>query len=230
MDDRRFDDLARGLGRLPTRRGVLRLVAAALLGPGIGGQQRHAAARTCRFVGEPCGQGTEEGCCAGAACNEDQVGGGICSCPQNLTNCHGLCVDINTNPLACGANCVVCPDDTDCCNGICCEAGQRCCAGVCTDLTSDNNNCGGCTQVCPVGLTCCDSRCRILETNQHCGFCHNVCGVRRTCLDRQCVCQRGYTDCGDGVCRNLKIDRNNCGRCGRRCAPGRRCRNGRCKK
>lgn len=227
MDGRRFDELARGIWRTASRRDGLR-IAAALLGWKLAGRS-DASARTCRLVGESCGKDAKSRCCRGAVCNEGQVGGGLCSCPQNLTNCRGFCVDIRDNRLACGADCVVCPDDTDCCEGICCKDGQRCCGGACTDLSSDSLNCGGCTQECPAGLSCCDSRCRAFTDDpRHCGACRNRCGERQTCANGQCACRRGYTDCGDGVCRNLKTDPQNCGACGRVCVNG-ACRSGRCR-
>jgi hypothetical protein len=145
VDDRRFDELVRSFVRRKTRRSMLQLLAAAL-GVGFGMQRHPTIARSCHFVGESCSQDAKNRCCTGAICNEDQPGGGICSCPQTLTNCRGFCVDVRTNPLACGPLCQVCPDDTDCCNGVCCPAGQRCCGGTCIDLTADNDNCGGCTQ------------------------------------------------------------------------------------
>jgi hypothetical protein len=230
MDGQKFDDVARLIGTATSRRAVMRTFAAIAIGVGFGARRGKASARTCRLVGEACGENADARCCTGAVCNEDQPGGGFCSCPQNLTNCRGFCVNVNTDPAACGANCEVCPDDTDCCNGTCCPAGQRCCGGVCKDLTSDHKNCGGCTQACPADLICCGSRCRLLGTDQHCGACGFACGKRRTCVEQRCDCRRGYTDCGDGHCRNLKNDPQNCGRCGRECESGRRCRNGRCRK
>lgn len=230
MDDRQFDELARRTARLTTRRGTFQVLAAAF-GIGLGMRGRPAAALTCHLVGEPCSGDAKSRCCAGAVCNEDQPGGGICSCPQPLTNCRGFCVDVQTNPAACGPNCQVCPDDTDCCNGVCCPAGQRCCGGTCVDLTADHNNCGGCTQQCPADLTCCDSRCRVISGDpRHCGACGHVCEANQECANSQCVCKVGYTDCGDGVCRNLKRDRKNCGRCGHACGAKEFCKNGRCRR
>jgi hypothetical protein len=47
-------------------------------------------------------------------------------------------------------------------------------------------------------------------------------GVARTCLT-------GSTDCGDGICRDLKTDDANCGTCGNACTgPGRTCAAGAC--
>ncbi len=228
MDARRFDDVARLFGVTSTRRTAFRLAAATLFGIHHGASEHLAEARRCRLIGEPCGNKAKQRCCAGASCNKGAVGGGICTCAPNLTNCRGFCVDIASNPNACGANCDVCPDDTDCCNGSCCKAGQRCCGGTCTDLTSDNLNCGGCTQQCPENLTCCASRCRILNTDAHCGACGFACDARRTCVEGRCDCRPGYRDCGDGVCRNLKTDRQNCGMCGRACGGSQTCRGGRC--
>ena len=234
MDGSRFDALARWVGRLTTRRGALRHLSGAIVSLALGSRPglTEARKRNCRLVGEPCGKGAGKPgrCCAGAVCNEDQVGGGTCVCPQNLQECYGLCVDSASNPLACGIDCVVCADDTDCCNGICCKAGGRCCGGSCTDLTADNGNCGGCGQECPKGLTCCDSRCRLFDDDpRHCGGCNRRCGANQVCVNGRCVCRKGYGDCGDGVCRFLENDPRNCGACGRDCGPRRRCVRGRCK-
>jgi hypothetical protein len=47
-------------------------------------------------------------------------------------------------------------------------------------------------------------------------------GVAKTCL-------AGSTDCGDGICRDLKSDDANCGTCANACAgPGRTCSAGAC--
>lgn len=234
MDGSRFDALARQIGRLATRRGAVRWLSATVVALGLRPlpEQAEGRKRDCRLVGEACGTGAGKPgrCCHGAVCNEDQIGGGICSCPHNLQECSGLCVDIASNPLACGIDCVVCAADTDCCNGICCKAGGRCCGGSCTDLSADNGNCGGCGQECPAGLTCCDSRCRAFDDDpRHCGACNTRCPDRRICSNGQCVCQPGYRDCGDGICRNLKTDPLHCGVCGRVCGPNQVCRGGRCR-
>jgi hypothetical protein len=219
VEDRRFDELARSVGVSRTRRGVLRAAFGAMLGGGLATIVNQVTARKrCRLVGQHCGKGKKGHCCAGATCHKGEVGGNICSCPQNLTNCRGHCVDSNSNPNACGAECAICPDDTDCCNGVCCKEGQRCCGGACTDLTADNANCGGCTQECPENLTCCDSRCRTFtEDPRHCGTCGHQCNAAQICANGQCICPQGLRDCGDGFCRDLETDLQNCGTCERAC-------------
>jgi hypothetical protein len=186
-----------------------------------------ASARACRLIGERCGKQRGH-CCGDASCRKGRSGGGVCVCPQSRTNCGGFCVDITSNPNACGATCAQCPPETDCCNGVCCPEGQRCCGGICTDLTADNNNCGGCTQQCPAGLTCCDSRCRLIDSDiRHCGKCYHVCGRNQQCSNGQCVCAPG-SDCGDGICRDLQSDPLNCGVCRRQCGHGETCTRGEC--
>jgi hypothetical protein len=230
MDERRFDAVARSIGTAATRRGALRAVAGMLIGAATGFSGRLARARTCRLVGEPCGKGKQSHCCAGAVCHEGEVGGNICSCPQNLTNCHGHCVDITSNPLACGAECVACPDETDCCNGACCKEGQRCCDGKCTDVRSDHDHCGECGTKCDANFTCCNGQCvNLLSADENCGGCGKSCGPQFACKGGQCVCRHpGEVDC-HGVCVNLGKDVKNCGACGHACGIHTVCRAGRCR-
>jgi hypothetical protein len=239
MDDRRFDNVARLVGSSATRRSAARLIASILFGAGHGLEANHALARKCRLVGQPCGKSKSGGkgkrkkrntrCCAGATCNDGEVGGNVCTCLPNLANCHGHCVDINSDPNGCGQNCAVCPEETDCCNGVCCKEGQRCCGGECRDLTSDNANCGGCTQECPADLTCCDSRCRVITDDpRHCGACGHQCGARQICIFGLCVCEQNLRDC-DGTCRDLEIDAQNCGACGHACGLHQQCQGGQCR-
>lgn len=128
MDASRFDDLTRTIGEVTTRRGALRFLSGAALGLGMGAQGPFASARACSLVGERCGK-RKGRCCGDASCRKGRSGVGVCVCPQNRTNCGGYCVDIRSNPNACGVTCAQCPPETDCCNGVCCPEGQRCCGG-----------------------------------------------------------------------------------------------------
>jgi hypothetical protein len=79
MHDRRFDDLTRALAGGASRRGLLRGVAAGLLGTALVRVDRAAAA--CKRVGKPC---SGDNCCAGAVCDD-----GVCRCEAGLTTCNG---------------------------------------------------------------------------------------------------------------------------------------------
>lgn len=54
----------------------------------------------------------------------------------------------------------------------------------------------------------------------HCGGCANACKGGESCVDGKCalVCAGGTTACG-AACRDLLIDPNNCGACGKICPP-----------
>ena len=106
----------------------------------------------------------------------------------------------------------------------------------CLDCTNDpNGGCacehltGPCTDSEQAGAPC-------LEAGGACqsGSCVHApkpdgtpCGEAQVCAGGVC-CPSGQSSCG-GACKNLKTDRRNCGRCGKRCKPGQRCRGGRCR-
>jgi len=86
------------------------------------------------------------------------------------------------------------------------------CNGACANLNTDHDNCGACGKVCPA-------------------YAH----ADPVCSGGQCVftCSAGRGDCNyqkasDGCETCLRNDNNNCGRCGRRCAPGTSCFSGSC--
>jgi hypothetical protein len=222
MDGRRFDDLARGVGRVMDRRGVLRSAAAGLAAA-LGVGRSPAGAGGCVRVGGRCGRGDR--CCGEARCDRRTD---RCECAPGATVCKGRCAFLGSDPANCGACGAACPEETDCCGGSCCPARQRCCGGVCTDLGADRDNCGGCTQ-CPEGMACCGSRCRVLASDaRHCGRCGNACRPGQTCADGQCRCAPPNVMCNDGVCHDLRSDPRNCGGCGQACAANQVCRDGQC--
>jgi hypothetical protein len=132
MDGSRFDELARALGRLRSRRGALgaslgAVAAGLLLGAG-------RADAGCRRVSARC-QGANE-CCDGARCRRRR-----CRCRPALTTCaDGRCHDLTSDPAHCGAcdvacdperqcvvnDCIPCPGDVPACNHVCCDAGGAC--------------------------------------------------------------------------------------------------------
>jgi hypothetical protein len=80
----------------------------------------------------------------------------------------------------------------------CCQDSRRCCDK--TDVCCGGDNPSAC---CPQGRTCCAS------------------ASAGCCLSDETCCP------GLG-CRNLSVDETSCGECGKPCASGETCRNGRC--
>jgi hypothetical protein len=113
VDDRRFDDLVRRVGRATSRRQLLKGLAggaAAAFGLVRGrdvaraqcpaGQIRVAGGRcVCRATGRPPGP----------------VG---CPCSNGLTKCGTACVDLTTDPANCGDCGVVCSGATPVCDPV----------------------------------------------------------------------------------------------------------------
>jgi hypothetical protein len=149
--------------------------------------------------------------------------GDVCT-SQGLTNCGGVCVDVQVEPRNCGACGVTCAVDENCSGGACVQPaaaaapaavscgtqGQTECGGVCIDLLSDVANCGGCGAACAVGETCSGGACAAV-----------VAAAQTTCEGQ------GLTDCGGG-CVALQTDAVNCGICGNVCPAGATCVGGSC--
>lgn len=166
MDDSRFDDLTRLFGALSGRRRA----TATLLGvvPGLLGLAPVSAGKSGKCKPdcgecESCDKGKckkkkngkkscKKGKCEpienGSACTAAAGGtcqDGTCICPAGLTNCNGVCSDLQTDDN-CGACGVVCTANEVCQSGRCfakgsCPADTRhlCDSGVpvrCTDITA----------------------------------------------------------------------------------------------
>ncbi|MDF2697488.1 MAG: hypothetical protein K0S65_5871, partial [Labilithrix sp.] len=147
----------------------------------------------------------------------------LCS-PQKFLDCNGVPDDgCETDPTSDSKNCggcgVECPPGVACIERRCgCPPGKVMCDGVCKDLSSDDTNCGAC------GYKCVDhpGDAGALPENMVWG-----------CVDAQCgpKCASDnvtfWADCNgtkaDGCEINLHGDRNNCGACGKKCAPGKDC-------
>ena len=152
-----------------------------------------------------CGQGCsrETPICSGGRCVATEDAGPIQNCAPPFAFCDGVCVNLQTDPLncgACGEECGV----NDCTGGVCGEASaslQNCappfavCGGACVDTSSDPLNCGACGVACAAGETCQQGACTATTTNAP-----------------ALVCDAGLTDCG-GTCVDLQTNDFHCGGC-----------------
>jgi hypothetical protein len=82
-----------------------------------------------------------------------EVRGGTCqvSCGGGLTNCSGICRDLDNDRLDCAMCGHTCGPGELCAGGTCgvsCTPGLTDCGGVCRDLTTDVLDCGTCGTVC----------------------------------------------------------------------------------
>ena len=119
-----------------------------------------------------------------------------------VTQCKGICTDLDLDANNCGAC------------GIRCSASQVCRAGACTG--------------CPAKDTQCKEQCADLTNdNANCGACGNVCtGTNGTCIAGVCGACDGKV-CGN-ACVWLDRDHDNCGACGNACAADQCCVNSKC--
>ena len=127
------------------------------------------------------------------------------SCQAALTDCSGVCVNLNSDLANCGACKAACKAGQVCKGGKCalsCQAGLTNCGGVCVNLKSDKPNCGACGQACKAGSVC----------------------YNGSCLP---VCQAGWALC-KGTCVSILTDASNCGACGKTCKSSEECSAGKC--
>jgi hypothetical protein len=184
MDDQRFDRFARAFSSCTSRRQAVRLLAAtAALGVGLP-----------RFLAA-------------------QDASAQMACGSGLTDCGGICIDLQSDMNNCGACGSVCESQlvpVECRGGVCeranCPVGIEYCGAVdgCRDLSSDPAHCGACANACASGV--CSG-----------GVCSSGGGS----------CAEGQTDCG-GVCVDTCCNNDHCGACGNACPPGTSCFEGIC--
>ncbi len=124
-----------------------------------------------------------------------------------------------------------CPVGTTCSGDVhisnplgyyCCPHGTVACRGQCVKNTCgpgawfDRRICGClCPKLCASPFVLNADKCECECPSQTCP------GIKRlNPLTCECVCPKGYTDCGDGICRDLQKDGKNCGSCGSTCILG----------
>ena len=120
------------------------------------------------------------------------------TCPTDQTSCGGVCVDLASNPLYCGACNVSCNAGASCVGGVCaCPAGQASCGLVCVDQQTDPANCGRCGRSCGLG-TCAAGACVCNTTPATVELCPND-AVTGTCVDK------ASSGANCGACGNVCI-------------------------
>lgn len=138
----------------------------------------------------------------------------------------GCEVNIRHDSQNCGGCENACGPGVRCVDGQCgCPGGMLDCAGECVDPSTDNSHCGGCGNACEAPADAADIpyEFHLVYTCQggHCG--------QFTCLHNLDGARDWWTDCNndrtsDGCEINLAVpDQNNCGACGKVCAPGQPC-------
>jgi hypothetical protein len=171
MDDSHFDNLARDVGRIASRRRALQVLAAGTVRGGLGLISRGGAAaltlavgqtvasakkrKRCRRPCEPC-QRCKRGRC--------QPGPNDLPCPDDGNPCTidvcaaGQC----THPVK--ANGTPCAGGQQCVDGQCgCPEGAQLCGERCASLLSDARNCGSCGSRCALNEVCRSGRCECVN-------------------------------------------------------------------
>ena len=183
-----------------SRRAALRLLGGGALGALLGRIGVEGVEAACLKVPKPCA--ATKNCCQGATCvgsgrcvkNGRPTGKCRCTCPSNLTECGGRCVDTQTDEGNCGG-CGAAG------SAFKCDSGETCQNGACSG--------GGCGNPCQ-GRQCGEfpDSC---GTTIDCG----TCSGGNHCVESTCTCPPGTGACGfDGVCQDFLSDMNNCGGCG----------------
>ena len=174
---------------------------------------------------------------ATTACNTGSV---VCVAPKASCGVN-TCVNLQADPLHCGACGTACATGQSCVDGACaCPANTTSCGGACIALELDSKNCGACGVTCradqacsagkcgcPQGTGVCGDRCAATGADaRNCGGCGKNCAGTQLCQAGSCVTT--CTDpalksvCGTG-CVDLTKDPLNCGKCGESCASDRSC-------
>jgi hypothetical protein len=169
-----------------------------------------------RDAGPPPDSGLDANIDGGVDANQDAP------CPAGFSNCGGVCINRDENPMYCGADpaCLTydrCVGNETCISGVCtldCEAGFVNCGGFCVNPQTDRSHCGasitdcsggtecpageycalgGCTSMCPPGLYLCFGNC-IDPTSDR-----QYCGVGPDCTGGAGTCFAGQS-CSSGNC------------------------------
>lgn len=163
--------------------------------------------------------------CGGAAGNGSDGGVTTASCASPASACGEMCVDLQNDPMNCGACGQACAaehvNNALCVFGVCgydeCAAGYADCDsdignGCELPVDADVANCGGC------GLVCAPAN----ATTPTCAA--GACGYAS--------CAAGHADCDNDATNGCEVDvttdDRNCGTCGRSCGVDETCQSGVC--
>ena len=136
------------------------------------------------------------------------------SCQSDLTDCSGVCVNLQTDLYHCGKCSAACKAGQVCSKGQCalwCQSGLTDCIGQCVNLNKDNNNCGACASICALGTVC------------KAGKCVAACGNAAIDPGEQCDLQNlggktcktlGFHDGGLGCSDTCSLETDGCHNCG----------------
>ena len=128
--------------------------------------------------------------------------GAVGPCIDDLVECDGICIDVQSDGRHCGDCMRECDATEKCVGGQCvCRPGFTDCGTGCTDTKIDPFNCGRCGNDCGVqlcgdfaciddcdgvGMQCAQS-CVDLATNPlHCSECGHPCSSNQDCLSGDC--------------------------------------------
>jgi hypothetical protein len=245
MDGNQFDALTRALASSPSRRGMLRAVAAGALAA-IGFHQRADAAPPVNcpvhdLCNGACCAPTAEACCAGkcVTVSVDRIQCAACgkTCPAGETCCGETCRLLRTDPNNCGA----CGHDCGhgrCVKGACaCDSGYKLCNGVCINPDTNDNHCGSCGHKCSENRDCVNGKCECTGylkecggvcinpygDDHHCGSCHNACPANAHCQGGECQCEDGTKKVCGARCVDVSSNVKHCGACDTPCGDGQVC-------
>jgi hypothetical protein len=160
--------------------------------------------------------------CVAGACHTPTSCEGGPACTGVQTCCTTGCADTSSDPQNCGKCGFACGPDATCVESKCvngpschgepaCTGSESCCADGCTDTSDDPTNCGRCGKACAAGETCSGGKCQSTA----------ACNMGPPCMTGLECCPSGCTDTSG--------DPQNCGMCGKACAPDATCVGGICR-
>ncbi len=224
MQDWRFDDLTRTLGKATSRRAVLRGLAAGLVAGLATTVRPNREAPSAEAAPRACSSAVLQQCLTDAATKRDLA---LSSCQNRLGDNEGNSSGIGTNLCQLSVLNIYnfevnacyhqqCPAGGVCVNDHCCQGSDCCEPGV---LCGSSSVFGLSPQYCCAeGSSCCHGDC---------------CAPDKTCCTQA---QRGFLGFilhgGQQTyaheCADLQSDDKNCGACGNTCPDGQICQDGAC--
>lgn len=226
MDQDRFDEFTKSLGKSTSRRNVLKILGGGAVAgiAAIFGGHRSLIARPDEVVAlavDRCPNLDVNRCLIAAfekyqeeinECDEEERNPGcVAQATLRYLRDQERCRDHRCPPLTqCLDGRVCCPNDWHLCGVLgetCFPPSQPCCGST----------------VCSTGQLCCNGLCVNPSTdNNNCGGCGIVCLGGQQCIAGICACPDNEIFC-NGLCIDPLTDNNNCGNCGNACQSPRVC-------